>query len=196
MTTPDARHPLPQGGEGWELILNSVSLYNIGGRRKCRNSSHRLEAALPPVPPAACRLGGGAGGNPALHPKGIPSRAATAHPLSLAQRQDMLSTGKSPNFQPVGKDFTIPVRYFLPVEKGLRGLPERGDKTSCPMPAAATVKPRAEVRSACLSLRSAVRPPRPWKSSWPSHPGHELTRARCPCRPLGHLGFNFCVAHP
>ena len=42
MTTPDARLS-PQGGEGWEPILNSVSLYNICGRRKCRNSRPRVK---------------------------------------------------------------------------------------------------------------------------------------------------------
>ena len=42
-------------------------------------------------------------------------------PLSLARRQDTLSTRKSPNFLPVGKDFTIPAPYFLPVGNGLRG---------------------------------------------------------------------------
>ena len=35
----------------------------------------------------------------------------------------MLSTGKSAIFLPVGKDFTIPARYFLPVGNGLRGSP-------------------------------------------------------------------------
>jgi hypothetical protein len=35
----------------------------------------------------------------------------------------MLSTGKWVNFPPVGKDFTVPARNFLPVEKGLQGSP-------------------------------------------------------------------------
>ena len=40
----------------------------------------------------------------------------------------MLSTRKSANFLPVGKDFTIPARYFLPVGNGLRGLPAKVTK--------------------------------------------------------------------
>ena len=40
----------------------------------------------------------------------------------------MLSTGKSTSFLPVGKDFTIPARYFLPVGKGLRGSPAKGTR--------------------------------------------------------------------
>ena len=78
--------------------------------------------------------------------------------------------------------------------KGATRLAREDDKTSCPTPAAATVKPRAEVCSADLSLRSAVRPPRPWKSSWPGHPGHDLTRARCPCHLLGISALTF-VSH-
>ncbi len=50
-------------------------------------------------------------------------RRRASHPLSLAQRQDMLSTGKSANFLRVGRDFTIPTGYFLPVGNGLRGSP-------------------------------------------------------------------------
>ena len=55
-------------------------------------------------------------------------RRRAPHPPSLARRQDTLSTEKSPNFLPVGKDFTIPARYFLPVGKGLRALPARETK--------------------------------------------------------------------
>ncbi len=52
-------------------------------------------------------------------------RRRAAHPLSLARRQDMLSTRKSANFLPVGKDFTIPARYFLPVGMGLQSSPAK-----------------------------------------------------------------------
>jgi len=38
-------------------------------------------------------------------------------PISLAQRLDVMSMGKLANFLPVGKDFTIPARNFLPVGK-------------------------------------------------------------------------------
>jgi hypothetical protein len=37
----------------------------------------------------------------------------------------MLSTGKSANFLPVGKNFTIPARNFLPVGNGLRNSPPK-----------------------------------------------------------------------
>ncbi len=37
----------------------------------------------------------------------------------------MLSTRKSSNFLRVGKDFTIPARYFLPVGNGLRRSPAK-----------------------------------------------------------------------
>ena len=40
----------------------------------------------------------------------------------------MLSIRKWANFLPVGKDFTIPARNFLPVGKGLRGSPAKVTK--------------------------------------------------------------------
>ncbi len=40
----------------------------------------------------------------------------------------MLSTGKSANFLPVGRDFTIPAHNFLPVGNGLRGSPAKVTK--------------------------------------------------------------------
>ncbi len=49
--------------------------------------------------------------------------AALLTSLRLAQRQDMLSTEFWRNFLPVGKDFTIPTCYFLPVGKGRRDSP-------------------------------------------------------------------------
>ncbi len=52
-------------------------------------------------------------------------RPRDPHPLSLARRQDRLSTRKSADFLPVGQDFTIPARYFLPVGNGLRGSPAK-----------------------------------------------------------------------
>ncbi len=52
-------------------------------------------------------------------------RRRVPHPLSLAQRQVMLSTGKSPGFLPVGRDCTIPARYFLPVGNGFRRAPAK-----------------------------------------------------------------------
>ncbi len=73
-------------------------------------------------------------------------------------------------------------------------LAREDDKTSCPTPAAATVRPRAEVCSTDLSLRSAFRPPQPWRSSWHGHPGPDLIRGKMPVVSLGDLGFNFCVA--
>jgi hypothetical protein len=45
-------------------------------------------------------------------------RRRASHPIRLAQRQGMMSTEFLRNFLPVGKDFTIPARYFLPVGKG------------------------------------------------------------------------------
>ena len=56
------------------------------------------------------------------------ARRRAAHPPSLARRQDMLSTRKSANFLPVGKDFTIPARYFLPVGMGLQSSPAKATK--------------------------------------------------------------------
>jgi hypothetical protein len=44
-----------------------------------------------------------------------PINGALLTPLSLACRQGMLSMRKLANFLPVGKDFTIPARNFLPV---------------------------------------------------------------------------------
>ena len=78
--------------------------------------------------------------------------------------------------------------------KGAMRLAGEGDKKSCATPAAATVKPRAEVCSTDLWLRSAVRPPRPWKSSWHGHPGHDLARARYPSHLLGISALTF-VSH-
>jgi hypothetical protein len=43
------------------------------------------------------------------------ARRRASHPLRLARRQGMLSIGKSANFLPVGKDFTISACDFLPV---------------------------------------------------------------------------------
>ena len=57
-----------------------------------------------------------------------PTDGALLTSLSLAHRQDMLSTGKWANFLPVGKDFTIPARHFLPVGNGLRGSPAKVTK--------------------------------------------------------------------
>ena len=74
-------------------------------------------------------------------------------------------------------------------------LAREDDKTSCPTPAAATVRPRAEVCSTDLSLRSAFRPPQPWKDSWHGRHGHDLTRAGCPCHVLRIAALTF-VPHP
>ena len=60
----------------------------------------------------------------------LPADAALLTPISLARRQDTLSTGKLANFLPVGKDFTIPARDFLPVGNGAARLAGDGDKTS------------------------------------------------------------------
>ncbi len=40
----------------------------------------------------------------------------------------MLSIRKWANFLPVGRDFTIPARNFLPVGKGLQGSPAKAAK--------------------------------------------------------------------
>jgi hypothetical protein len=54
--------------------------------------------------------------------------AALFTSISLARRLDVMSIGKWANFLPVGKDFTIPARNFLPVGKGLQGSPVKVTK--------------------------------------------------------------------
>ena len=75
----------------------------------------------------------------------------------------MLSTGKSPGFLPVGKDFTIPARNFLPVGKGVTSFVREDDKTSFPTPAAVKVRAGTEVGHTDVWLNSAVPPPQPCK---------------------------------
>ena len=52
-----------------------------------------------------------------------PTNAASL--ISLALRLEAVSMGKWANFLPVGKDFTISVRNFLPVGNGLRNSPPK-----------------------------------------------------------------------
>jgi hypothetical protein len=121
------------------LILEGRRVSAGGGYLPLTNSAGRCTAAIRAAP---CRLEAGvttrtAGSLPAWQgcrrEAGATSernsvRRRIPHPLSLAPRQDRLSTGKSANFLPVGKDFTIPAPNFLPVGKGLRVLPERATK--------------------------------------------------------------------
>ena len=58
-------------------------------------------------------------------------RRRAPHPLRLAPRQGVLSTKFLRKFPLVGKNFTIPGYFFLPVGNGLRGSASKPTKRLC-----------------------------------------------------------------
>jgi hypothetical protein len=134
-------------------------------RHRPTHSARRCTAAILAAP---CRLEAGVtirtasilpAGRGYRRQAGAPSvrnfvRRRAAHHLSLARRQDTLSTGKSPNFLPVGRDFTIPARNFLPVGKGLQRLPDGETKRHAMSPIGEDeTAPRSVARTCGLGPR-------------------------------------------
>ncbi len=129
----------------------------------------RLEAGVTPVPPASCRLGGVPAGGWGYTRKEFRPAARSSPSQPSAEARYVVNRKIAP-FPAGRKGFYNSGPIFPTRRKRATRLAREDDKTSCATPAEATVKPGTKVCGADLSYRSAVCPPRPWKSSRRGHP--------------------------